>query len=91
MIKNITIVSCHSREGGNLDTCFRRYDTKFVSPNSIGFTILFCFEELVFENIRDSRTLRVLAPHFQIQFSKSFEYISLTLNAKILLKKLRAI
>ncbi|WP_425364005.1 hypothetical protein [Candidatus Tisiphia endosymbiont of Hybos culiciformis] len=39
MIKNITIVSCHSREGGNLDTCFRRYDTKFVSPNSIGFTI----------------------------------------------------
>ncbi|WP_425363476.1 hypothetical protein [Candidatus Tisiphia endosymbiont of Hybos culiciformis] len=40
MIKNITIVSCHSREGGNLDTCFRRYDTKFVSPNSIGFTIL---------------------------------------------------
>ncbi|WP_425363623.1 hypothetical protein [Candidatus Tisiphia endosymbiont of Hybos culiciformis] len=40
MIKNITIVSCHSREGGNLDTCFRRYDTKFVSPNSIGFTIV---------------------------------------------------
>ncbi|WP_425363015.1 hypothetical protein [Candidatus Tisiphia endosymbiont of Hybos culiciformis] len=40
MIKNITIVSCHSREGGNLDTCFRRYDTKFVSPNSIGFTII---------------------------------------------------
>ncbi|WP_425363129.1 hypothetical protein [Candidatus Tisiphia endosymbiont of Hybos culiciformis] len=39
MIKNITIVSCHSRVGGNLDTCFRRYDTKFVSPNSIGFTI----------------------------------------------------
>ncbi|WP_425362832.1 hypothetical protein [Candidatus Tisiphia endosymbiont of Hybos culiciformis] len=39
MIKNITIVSCHSREGGNLDTCFRRYDTKFISPNSIGFTI----------------------------------------------------
>ncbi|WP_425364194.1 hypothetical protein [Candidatus Tisiphia endosymbiont of Hybos culiciformis] len=39
MIKNITIVRCHSREGGNLDTCFRRYDTKFVSPNSIGFTI----------------------------------------------------
>ncbi|WP_425363240.1 hypothetical protein [Candidatus Tisiphia endosymbiont of Hybos culiciformis] len=39
MIKNITIVSCHSREGGNLDTCFRRYDTKSVSPNSIGFTI----------------------------------------------------
>ncbi|WP_425363158.1 hypothetical protein [Candidatus Tisiphia endosymbiont of Hybos culiciformis] len=39
MIKNITIVSCHSREGRNLDTCFRRYDTKFVSPNSIGFTI----------------------------------------------------
>ncbi|WP_425362834.1 hypothetical protein [Candidatus Tisiphia endosymbiont of Hybos culiciformis] len=38
-VKNITIVSCHSREGGNLDTCFRRYDTKFVSPNSIGFTI----------------------------------------------------
>ncbi|WP_425363672.1 hypothetical protein [Candidatus Tisiphia endosymbiont of Hybos culiciformis] len=33
------IVNCHSREGGNLDTCFRRYDTKFVSPNSIGFTI----------------------------------------------------
>ncbi|WP_425363859.1 hypothetical protein [Candidatus Tisiphia endosymbiont of Hybos culiciformis] len=43
MIKNITIVSCHSREGGNLDTCFRRYDTKFVSPNSIGFTIDTCF------------------------------------------------
>ncbi|WP_425363192.1 hypothetical protein [Candidatus Tisiphia endosymbiont of Hybos culiciformis] len=40
MIKNITIVSCHSRVGGNLDTCFRRYDTKFVSPNSIGFTIV---------------------------------------------------
>ncbi|WP_425362953.1 hypothetical protein [Candidatus Tisiphia endosymbiont of Hybos culiciformis] len=40
MIKSITIVSCHSREGGNLDTCFRRYDTKFVSPNSIGFTIV---------------------------------------------------
>ncbi|WP_425363145.1 hypothetical protein [Candidatus Tisiphia endosymbiont of Hybos culiciformis] len=39
MIKNITIVSCHSRVGGNLDTCFRRYDTKSVSPNSIGFTI----------------------------------------------------
>ncbi|WP_425364058.1 hypothetical protein [Candidatus Tisiphia endosymbiont of Hybos culiciformis] len=39
MIKSITIVSCHSRVGGNLDTCFRRYDTKFVSPNSIGFTI----------------------------------------------------
>ncbi|WP_425362511.1 hypothetical protein [Candidatus Tisiphia endosymbiont of Hybos culiciformis] len=39
MIKNITIVSCHSREGRNLDTCFRRYDTKSVSPNSIGFTI----------------------------------------------------
>ncbi|WP_425364198.1 hypothetical protein [Candidatus Tisiphia endosymbiont of Hybos culiciformis] len=47
MIKNITIVSCHSREGGNLDTCFRRYDTKFVSPNSIGFTIDFylCVEK----------------------------------------------
>ncbi|WP_425363519.1 hypothetical protein [Candidatus Tisiphia endosymbiont of Hybos culiciformis] len=42
MIKNITIVSCHSRVGGNLDTCFRRYDTKFVSPNSIGFTIALC-------------------------------------------------
>ncbi|WP_425363200.1 hypothetical protein [Candidatus Tisiphia endosymbiont of Hybos culiciformis] len=42
MIKNITIVSCHSREGGNLDTCFRRYDTKSVSPNSIGFTIDSC-------------------------------------------------
>ncbi|WP_425362796.1 hypothetical protein [Candidatus Tisiphia endosymbiont of Hybos culiciformis] len=40
MIKNITIVSCHSRVSGNLDTCFRRYDTKFVSPNSIGFTIV---------------------------------------------------
>ncbi|WP_425364183.1 hypothetical protein [Candidatus Tisiphia endosymbiont of Hybos culiciformis] len=39
MIKNITIVSCHSREGGNLDTCFRKVNTKFVSPNSIGFTI----------------------------------------------------
>ncbi|WP_425363399.1 hypothetical protein [Candidatus Tisiphia endosymbiont of Hybos culiciformis] len=39
MIKNITIVSCHSRVGRNLDTCFRRYDTKFVPPNSIGFTI----------------------------------------------------
>ncbi|WP_425363546.1 hypothetical protein [Candidatus Tisiphia endosymbiont of Hybos culiciformis] len=41
MIKNITIVSCHSREGGNLDTCFRKVSTKFVSPNSIGFTIVF--------------------------------------------------
>ncbi|WP_425362569.1 hypothetical protein [Candidatus Tisiphia endosymbiont of Hybos culiciformis] len=40
MIKNITIVSCHSREGGNLDTCFRKVNTKFVSPNSIGFTII---------------------------------------------------
>ncbi|WP_425362549.1 hypothetical protein [Candidatus Tisiphia endosymbiont of Hybos culiciformis] len=39
MIKNITIVSCHSRVGGNLDTCFRKVNTKFVSPNSIGFTI----------------------------------------------------
>ncbi|WP_425363739.1 hypothetical protein [Candidatus Tisiphia endosymbiont of Hybos culiciformis] len=39
MIKNITIVSCHSREGGNLDACFRKVNTKFVSPNSIGFTI----------------------------------------------------
>ncbi len=39
MTKNITIVGCHSRVGGNLDTCFRRYDTKFVLPNSIGFTI----------------------------------------------------
>ncbi|WP_425363627.1 hypothetical protein [Candidatus Tisiphia endosymbiont of Hybos culiciformis] len=25
--------------GGNLDTCFRKVNTKFVSPNSIGFTI----------------------------------------------------
>ncbi len=40
MIKNITIVSCHSRVGGNLDTCFRKVNTKFVSPNSIGFTIV---------------------------------------------------
>ncbi|WP_425363866.1 hypothetical protein [Candidatus Tisiphia endosymbiont of Hybos culiciformis] len=39
MIKNITIVRCHSREGWNLDTCFRKVNTKFVSPNSIGFTI----------------------------------------------------
>ncbi|WP_425364229.1 hypothetical protein [Candidatus Tisiphia endosymbiont of Hybos culiciformis] len=50
MIKNITIVSCHSRVGGNLDTCFRRYDTKFVSPNSIGFTI----ERLINKNFSNS-------------------------------------
>ncbi|WP_425363871.1 hypothetical protein [Candidatus Tisiphia endosymbiont of Hybos culiciformis] len=28
MIKNITIVSCHSREGRNLDTCVRKVNTK---------------------------------------------------------------
>ncbi|WP_425362536.1 hypothetical protein [Candidatus Tisiphia endosymbiont of Hybos culiciformis] len=51
MIKNITIVSCHSREGGNLDTCFRRYDTKFVSPNSIGFTIISFQNKLHFNDL----------------------------------------
>ncbi|WP_425363343.1 hypothetical protein [Candidatus Tisiphia endosymbiont of Hybos culiciformis] len=51
MIKNITIVSCHSREGGNLDTCFRRYDTKFVSPNSIGFTISLLADHLLLMNL----------------------------------------
>ncbi|WP_425363308.1 hypothetical protein [Candidatus Tisiphia endosymbiont of Hybos culiciformis] len=54
MIKNITIVSCHSRVGGNLDTCFRRYDTKFVSPNSIGFTIphLIFYQAQLFHSVK---------------------------------------
>ncbi|WP_425363092.1 hypothetical protein [Candidatus Tisiphia endosymbiont of Hybos culiciformis] len=54
--KNITIVSCHSHIGRNLDTCFRKVNTKFVSPNSIGFTIILskddtkqdCFVDLRF-------------------------------------------
>ncbi|WP_425363261.1 hypothetical protein [Candidatus Tisiphia endosymbiont of Hybos culiciformis] len=58
MIKNITIVSCHSRVGGNLDTCFRRYDTKFVSPNSIGFTIPLILTALLTERLNSANFFR---------------------------------
>ncbi|WP_425362909.1 hypothetical protein [Candidatus Tisiphia endosymbiont of Hybos culiciformis] len=68
MIKNITIVSCHSREGGNLDTCFRRYDTKFVSPNSIGFTIYVNTLDL-FRNSTFAGDLYVI-PALESQLSK---------------------
>ncbi|WP_425363357.1 hypothetical protein [Candidatus Tisiphia endosymbiont of Hybos culiciformis] len=83
MIKNITIVSCHSRVGGNLDTCFRRYDTKFVSPNSIGFTInslLFYFCRC---NFLDCRVVakQLLAMTF-IHFSKQI-LISLVATFKL--------
>ncbi|WP_425364174.1 hypothetical protein [Candidatus Tisiphia endosymbiont of Hybos culiciformis] len=64
MIKNITIVSCHSRVGGNLDTCFRRYDTKFVSPNSIGFTII------------DQGSLKVATNDIRICFEKCINVIA---------------
>ncbi|WP_425362726.1 hypothetical protein [Candidatus Tisiphia endosymbiont of Hybos culiciformis] len=75
MIKNITIVSCHSREGGNLDTCFRRYDTKSVSPNSIGFTIPCTARQMI--TIQEQLTLRMAFKSHRENSTTSLQGITL--------------